>query len=69
MHVSKCMCISQVLVESSAVGWVLNEVAQLEHGELAGQSQIKALQAVFSALDACKELIHITDNQHRILVS
>ncbi|KAK4300621.1 hypothetical protein Pmani_027186 [Petrolisthes manimaculis] len=61
------MGFNRVLVESSAVGWVLNEVAQLEHGELAGQSQIKALQAVFSALDACKELIHITDNQHRIL--
>lgn len=53
----------------STVGGVLNDLIQIEHSELTNQSQLRAMQAVFTALDACKEVVHITDTQHRIQVS
>lgn len=60
---------SQIVTEVSTVGGVLNDLIQIEHSELTNQSQLRAMQAVFTALDACKEVVHITDTQHRIQVS
>ncbi|KAK7081658.1 High affinity cAMP-specific and IBMX-insensitive 3',5'-cyclic phosphodiesterase 8B, partial [Halocaridina rubra] len=56
----------RIVTEASAVGAVLNDLIQIENSELSSQSQLRAMQAVFTALDACKEMIHITDTQHRI---
>ena len=56
------------MTEISTVGGVLNDLIQIEQSELSSQSQLRAVQAVFTALDACKEIIHITDTQHKIQV-
>ncbi|XP_069179939.1 high affinity cAMP-specific and IBMX-insensitive 3',5'-cyclic phosphodiesterase 8A isoform X3 [Procambarus clarkii] len=57
---------NRIVTEVSTVGGVLNDLIQIEHSELSSQSQLRAMQAVLSALDACKEVVHITDTQHRI---
>ncbi|XP_069990396.1 high affinity cAMP-specific and IBMX-insensitive 3',5'-cyclic phosphodiesterase 8B isoform X2 [Penaeus vannamei] len=57
---------NRIVTEVSTVGGVLNDLIQIEHSELTNQSQLRAMQAVFTALDACKEVVHITDTQHRI---
>ncbi|XP_068212385.1 high affinity cAMP-specific and IBMX-insensitive 3',5'-cyclic phosphodiesterase 8B-like isoform X2 [Palaemon carinicauda] len=57
---------NRIVTESSTVGGVLNDLIQIEQSELSSQSQLRAVQAVFTALDACKEMIHITDTQHKI---
>lgn len=57
---------NRIVTEVSTVGGVLNDLLQIEHTELSSQSQLRAMQAVFSALDSCKEVVHITDTQHKI---
>ncbi|KAG7161259.1 High affinity cAMP-specific and IBMX-insensitive 3',5'-cyclic phosphodiesterase 8B-like [Homarus americanus] len=57
---------NRIVTEVSTVGGVLNDLIQIEYSELSSQSQLRAMQAVFSALDSCKEVVHITDTQHRI---
>ncbi|XP_069946136.1 high affinity cAMP-specific and IBMX-insensitive 3',5'-cyclic phosphodiesterase 8B isoform X2 [Cherax quadricarinatus] len=57
---------NRIVTEVSTVGGVLNDLIQIEHSDLTNQCQLRAMQAVFSALDACKEVVHITDTEHRI---
>ncbi|KAG0717571.1 High affinity cAMP-specific and IBMX-insensitive 3',5'-cyclic phosphodiesterase 8B [Chionoecetes opilio] len=56
------------VVKRRAPAWAqsLNELVQIEQCELATQTQMWASQAVLSALDGCREVVHITDTQHRI---
>ncbi|KAB7501368.1 High affinity cAMP-specific and IBMX-insensitive 3',5'-cyclic phosphodiesterase 8B [Armadillidium nasatum] len=58
--------INRVLMESTTPGVVTNELIQLERGDLHVLKQQKILTAFIAALDSCKDLVHITDAQHRI---
>lgn len=58
----------KVVAETSSVAAVTAELLQLERGELQLQLQLQAMQAVFAALDACRDAVHITDHNHRIQV-
>lgn len=56
------------MCESSSSGAVSIEIVQLERNELVLLHQQQMLAALMAALDSCKDLIHITDAQHRIQV-
>ncbi|XP_045110107.1 high affinity cAMP-specific and IBMX-insensitive 3',5'-cyclic phosphodiesterase 8A-like isoform X2 [Portunus trituberculatus] len=58
---------NRVVTESSAVGVVLNELVQVEVCDVAGQARLRGCQALLGALDACRELVHITDTHHNIM--
>ncbi|CAL4086338.1 unnamed protein product, partial [Meganyctiphanes norvegica] len=57
---------NRVVTEISSVGGVLNDLIQIEHSEIVSMLQQRATLAVFAALDACKEVVHITDPNHKI---
>lgn len=57
---------NRVVTEISSVGGVLNDLIQIENSEVASMLQQRAMFAVFAALDACKEVVHITDPNHKI---
>ena len=46
----------------------MNDLAQVEMSELFMQQQARALAVLFTALDACKDIVHVTDTNHRIQV-
>ncbi|KAK8373344.1 hypothetical protein O3P69_019980 [Scylla paramamosain] len=58
---------NRVVTESSAVGSVLNDLVQVEVCDVAGQTRLRGCQALLGALDACRELVHITDTHHNIM--
>ena len=55
-------------MECSSLGGVMNDLIQLERCDILHQIHLRAMQAVFTALDTCKDVVHITDSQHRIQV-
>jgi high affinity cAMP-specific and IBMX-insensitive 3',5'-cyclic phosphodiesterase 8 len=53
-------------LESCSLGICLNELVQLEHNEISTQFKLKAAQALFAAVDSCKDGIIITGPNHDI---
>ena len=45
-----------------------NDLIQLERIDILHQIHLRAMQSVFAALDTCRDVIHITDSQHRVQV-
>ncbi|KFQ99591.1 High affinity cAMP-specific and IBMX-insensitive 3',5'-cyclic phosphodiesterase 8B, partial [Opisthocomus hoazin] len=53
-------------MENSSITACYNELIQIEHGEVRSQFKLRACNAVFTALDHCKEAIEITSEDHVI---
>lgn len=53
-------------VESHSVGVCLNELVQLQHSEVHPRVQLATAQALYVALDKCKDLVHVTDSSHNL---
>ncbi|XP_067144564.1 LOW QUALITY PROTEIN: high affinity cAMP-specific and IBMX-insensitive 3',5'-cyclic phosphodiesterase 8B-like [Centruroides vittatus] len=54
------------LLESCNLGFCLNELIQLEHNEIVMQLKLRAAQALFTALDNCRDGIIITSANHDV---
>lgn len=54
------------LLESCNLGFCLNELIQLEHNEIVMQLKMRSAQALFTALDNCRDGIIITSANHDV---
>ncbi|XP_053405360.1 high affinity cAMP-specific and IBMX-insensitive 3',5'-cyclic phosphodiesterase 8B-like isoform X3 [Mercenaria mercenaria] len=53
-------------VENSNVGACMNELVQLEHGEVLSHQKLRTCNALFSALESVTDSVEITNDEHEI---
>ncbi|KAK6179108.1 hypothetical protein SNE40_011540 [Patella caerulea] len=53
-------------VETSNIGTCMNELLQLEYGEIRSKLKLRACGALFTALDNVSDLVEITNQDHEI---
>lgn len=58
----------QRYVENSNVGACMNELIQLEHGEVLSQQKLRMCSALFTALDSVSDSVEISNEDHEIQV-
>lgn len=56
------------MIESTNLMVNTNELLQLKHSDIRPQAQLATTQALYAALDKCKDLVHITDETYRVQV-
>lgn len=56
-------------MENSNVGACINELLQLEHGEIISHQKLRTCNALFSALDSISDSVEITNDEHEIQVT
>ncbi|XP_071964037.1 high affinity cAMP-specific and IBMX-insensitive 3',5'-cyclic phosphodiesterase 8B-like isoform X2 [Antedon mediterranea] len=53
-------------VENTNTGTCLNELLQLEHGDVKNHFRLRAAAALFTALENTSDRVHITDDHHTV---